>query len=402
MALSRLFWLTTLTTTTITTLVNAQESPRPSSAVSSAAASASSSATARPNWGDIPEEWDRNNDGSPFVWLIEDDYKGKDFFDHFLFFTGHDPTNGLVNYVPREEAFARNLSYVRDDGVVIIKADDTNWLPMGTNRPSVRVETLKEYTTGLFILDAETAPWGCGVWPAWWSTSRSVTPWPVAGEIDIIEGVHDNEHNQVAWHTGPNCHLDLSDNSTYSGNITVKDGVAWDCDTRDYTNYAGCSVTEWSRASYGLEFDEQGGGVFAMKWDENGIAVWSFYRSAVPPDIGEGKPNPRKWGKPSAFLPSKTCDIETNFKNHTVIINITFCGDWAGNSYASSGCPGSCPERLMDPKNFENATWSLNSLKIYKKQLINAVLVDPSSAYGLRTPTIMGIATLLVALCLLL
>ncbi len=24
---------------------------------------------------------------------------------------------------------------------------------------------------------------------------------PQTGEIDIIEGVHDNEHNQVTWHT---------------------------------------------------------------------------------------------------------------------------------------------------------------------------------------------------------
>lgn len=36
---------------------------------------------------------------------------------------------------------------------------------------------------------------------------------------------------------------------------------------------AGCGVIEWSRASYGPFFDSQGGGVFAMKWDENGIAI---------------------------------------------------------------------------------------------------------------------------------
>lgn len=52
-----------------------------------------------------------------------------------------------------------------------------------------------------------------------------------------------------------------------------------------------------------------------------------------------------------------------------VIIDITFCGmtlslrillclmiqpvgDWAGSSYATSGCPGTCAERLMDPANF--------------------------------------------------
>lgn len=33
-------------------------------------------------------------------------------------------------------------------------------------------------------------------------------------------------------------------------------------------------------------------------------------------------------------------------------LDITFCGDWAGNSYATSGCPGTCAERIMDPSNF--------------------------------------------------
>lgn len=36
---------------------------------------------------------------------------------------------------------------------------------------------------------------------------------------------------------------------------------------------SGCGVTDWSKASYGPYFDSQGGGIFAMKWDEIGIAV---------------------------------------------------------------------------------------------------------------------------------
>lgn len=35
----------------------------------------------------------------------------------------------------------------------------------------------------------------------------------------------------------------------------------------------GCGVTEWSQASYGPTFDAQGGGIFAMKWDQDGISV---------------------------------------------------------------------------------------------------------------------------------
>jgi hypothetical protein len=36
-----------------------------------------------------------------------------------------------------------------------------------------------------------------------------------------------------------------------------------------------------------------------------------------------------------------------------VSISFTYIlGDWAGNSYATSGCPGTCPQQLMDPNNF--------------------------------------------------
>lgn len=34
------------------------------------------------------------------------------------------------------------------------------------------------------------------------------------------------------------------------------------------------------------------------------------------------------------------------------LTDVTFCGDWAGNSYADSGCPGTCSDRLLDPNNF--------------------------------------------------
>ncbi|KAE9411131.1 hypothetical protein BT96DRAFT_969316 [Gymnopus androsaceus JB14] len=255
-----------------------------------------------------------NPNGTTFLWLPEDEYSGT----ILLFTLVADPTHGTVNFLNASDAFAASLAYVQDDGIVIMKGDNTTTLANGVNRNSVRVSSNKQYNTGLFILDINQAPWGCGVWPAFWTVGGGT--WPLTGEIDIIEGVHDNEHNQVTWHTGPNC--TLTPESNFTGTIVQTNGVNnTDCDGNLNEN-AGCGITEWSEASYGPFFDQSGGGVFAMKWDENGIAVYSFYRAAIPEDITAGSPNPtlENWGQPVAALAPGGCDPITNFVNHSIIL----------------------------------------------------------------------------------
>nr|GAT44210.1 predicted protein [Mycena chlorophos] len=310
------------------------------------------------------------------IWVPQDEFSGPTFFDGFGFFTDPDPTHGTVTYVNATYAFENNLAYYDNaTNTVVMKGDDTTWLEEGQNRSSVRVSSHAQYNTGLFILDLIQAPFGC----------RTVGggQWPYTGEIDIIEGVHDNEHNQVTWHTGPGCNLSLASN--FTGSVVTNNGVPnTQCDGLLDGN-AGCGITEWSKASYGEFFTSQGGGVYAMKWDEEGIAghfVRAFLpslsailptvdRSAIPPDIISGNPTPTGWGTPVASLAPSGCDPVTNFVNHSIVFDITFCGDWAGNSYATSGCPGSCTTHLMDPTNYVNASWIINTLKVYKKETFN-------------------------------
>jgi hypothetical protein len=320
--------------------------------------------------------FDRNKNGTFFLWTIQDTYAGKTFFDRFGFYDREDPTHGTVNYQNASAAFKKGLAYVLPDGKVVMKGDNTTYLASGQYRDSVRISSYAQYNFGLFILDIDRAPWGCGVWPAFWTIGSG--QWPYAGEIDIIEGVHDNQHNQVTWHTAPGCILNPTGNFTGSAVLNSTGEYNTICDGTVPPN-AGCGITEWSRASYGLTFDAQGGGVFAMKWDETGIFVWSFYRAAVPQDVLLGRPNPSTWGTPSAWLDPTHCDPSKFFVNHSIIFDITFCGDWAGNSYATSGCPGTCADRIRDPRNFDNASWIINSLKVYRKQNLAAHVSSAST-----------------------
>ena len=54
---------------------------------------------------------------------------------------------------------------------------------------------------------------------------------------------------------------------------------------------------------------------------------------AVPDDLLSDNPDPSTWGLPYAlFYLGSNCE-ESHFVDLQIIINLTFCGDWAGEAF---------------------------------------------------------------------
>ncbi|KAF9497127.1 glycoside hydrolase family 16 protein [Pleurotus eryngii] len=290
---------------------------------------------------------------------LVDMYQGQDFFNDWNFFTNADPTHGSVQFQGLEDAKAKNLAFVQDDGTTVLAVDDKTHLPVGTNRASVRIESKKTYNEGLFIADFFAMPHGCSVWPAWWSVGPN---WPSAGEIDVLEGVHNSPTNHYTLHTSPGCTLSTNNpgNTFFEASI-----VNTECASSGDNN-AGCGLRDTDARSYGEGFNRAGGGVFAHMWGSDGIKIWHFARNEIPQDIKDNKPKPSAWPTPSAFFASDTCDVNQHFHDHTLVIDTTLCGDLGNPTYSSSGCPGSCAEAVADPNNFIFAKWKINYIAVYQ------------------------------------
>lgn len=119
-------------------------------------------------------------------------------------------------------------------------------------------------------------------------------------------------------------------------------------------------------------FNRMAGGVFAHLWDDTGIKMWHFGRDEIPCDLLDQTPEPDSWGTPVAAFTLSGCEVKDAFKDHGLIIDTTLCGmsrstkrrmsslinclllgDWAGNAFASSGCPGTCADAVKNPDNFK-------------------------------------------------
>ncbi|KAK0489140.1 glycoside hydrolase family 16 protein [Armillaria novae-zelandiae] len=274
------------------------------------------------------------------TYTLKDMYQGQSFLDEWDFFSQSDPTNGLVDYQTKQAATSQGLAYVQADGTTILKVDNTTILQSGQNRASVRISSKTQYSSGLFIADIYSMPHGCSVWPAYWSVGPD---WPNAGEIDVIEGVNQQDLNQYTLHTGSGCSLTNAQVASGRGVRSKKP------DTR----------------SYGHNFNLAAGGVYAHLLADDGISIWFFSRDEIPADITSQSPDPSSWSTPSAFFPSTSCSISDHFYDHSLTIDTTLCGDWAGAAYGGA-CPGTCADAVADPSNFDSAHWALNYIAVYQ------------------------------------
>ncbi|KAG8221034.1 concanavalin A-like lectin/glucanase domain-containing protein [Butyriboletus roseoflavus] len=295
------------------------------------------------------------------TYALEDFYRAEDFFTEWTFFTGADPTNGNVDYQSMQNATAKGLAYVDDcDNSTVLAVDSTSTVPAGGQRNSVRITSNKNYTGGLFILDAAAMPVGCGTWPSFWTNGPN---WPMAGEIDVVEGVNNQTNNQMTLHSGTSetCTIDTANEAAFTGHALGTN--CYSTATAD----AGCGISDTNSTSFGYGFNNAGGGVFALLWDPStGISIYHFERASIPADIINQKPTPESWGLPKGFWSPATCNISANFYQHSMIIDTTICGGWAGSAYSSSGCVGTCTDMVANATNFVNAKWVINYVAVYQ------------------------------------
>ncbi|KAF9556120.1 hypothetical protein CPC08DRAFT_820645 [Agrocybe pediades] len=271
---------------------------------------------------------------------------GSTFFDKWDFapndFTFDQENNGDVFFNTIDQvnsaANGQKLAFINSNGNAVLRVDNFTSIVPENKRNSTRITSQSQFGVGsLIITDMLHIPFGCAVWPSFWTKGPN---WPQDGEIDIIEGVNKNPQNQMALHATAGCmHSHITD-------PTLQSGIAGELNC-NATGNVGCTVLETKPGSFGQSFAQNGGGVFATQFDISGIYIWFWPRANIPASIkGSDSKSPitiSDFGPPSASYPNTAdgCDIPKFFDAQTLVIETTLCGNWAGAVYLDngSGCP---------------------------------------------------------------
>lgn len=183
--------------------------------------------------------------------------------------------------------------------------------------------------------------------------------------------------NQITIHSHTGCSPTVG-----SGGQSGQTASDSQTDCGDGGGADGCGVVDTNAGNYGNAFNAAGGGVYALLWSNSQITVWQWTAGNVPGDIASGAPNPSGWGTPVANWAG--CAFNNFFSASQIIVDTTFCGDWAGNVWgdtppapdacasgvATCNCASlasSCDQYVaQNPAAFDEAYWLINSIKVYQ------------------------------------
>lgn len=289
------------------------------------------------------------------------DYAGANFFNDWDFYGNFDNlTNGDAIFVTASQAASQQLAFVNAAGNAIMKVDNKTNVAFNQKRNTVRITSKDRFAVGsVWIADMLHVPFGCSVWPAFWSQAPN---WPAGGEIDTFEGVNMVHNSQTSLHTELGCTAVNAVQTSTLVNST-------DCSFKTNSN-EGCVVEDPDPNSYGAAFAAAGGGMFVTEFAESGISVWFFSRSQVPSSLqGNGSSiDTSTLGKPVANYPSGHCNVDKFFRAQNLIFDITLCGDFAGDSRVfAQTCSGICYNDYVigSPSNYDNAYFEVRSVRVF-------------------------------------
>ncbi|PVG01939.1 hypothetical protein CPB86DRAFT_870641 [Serendipita vermifera] len=275
-------------------------------------------------------------------WKLQKVHNGSSFSDDWDFWDSADPTHGAVNFQNAENAWNQKLIEIQD-GKAVMRVDSTN--DNVGYRNSVRIHDKYRFNVNsILIMDAGHMPTGCATWPAFWANGDN---WPTGGEIDIVEGVHNADHNQATLHTKNGCNA--------VSNVALGHLLNGVCDVEDGDN-SGCGyMTNPGENDYGTGFNGARGGVYVVQW----------MFSPINQCRGHG---------PSYHL-LNGCTLNQYFTDQFAIFDTTLCGDWAGAAWESSGCAAStgfpdCGSFVSARGDaFREAYWKVNYVKYFTQDV---------------------------------
>ncbi|KAI0176071.1 concanavalin A-like lectin/glucanase domain-containing protein [Hypoxylon sp. FL1284] len=325
-------------------------------------------------------------------------YGGQGLLDTFSFFTGNDPSNGFVDYQSKDDAIVNSLVSVDSEYNSVRLGVDSNtvYSTSDRGRPSVRLTSPDSFTHGLFIADIYHMPAStCGTWPSFWAfnNQNNGMNWPEGGEVEIIEGANTAQRNLYSTHTTTGCKA--------PGSGFLGEQRAVDCSQSPENIGCNYASPTSDTASYGDAFNAEGGGVYALEWDSDALKIWHFPRSTIPDDIVYGHavgPDPSTWGPPQAVFGGSSCDADTYFFNMSLVFNINFCGDYAGNLWGKADqcdqLAPTCKEFVAgNPTSFSEAYWDINFIDVYQFGPLTNTTIPPLSPNATSTTTATPIAT---------